>query len=98
MVQLLKEKEVWQECGVNLTGLAVKTASVAEVNMALLRRFGFLDSFYPVINAVPFSMDQEIVGKMVLKELQVLPSGCRMLFPFDHDRLANRLADLRWWR
>ena len=39
-----------------------------------------------------------MVGKMLLKELQVLPAGCRMLFPFDHDRLANRLADLRWLR
>ena len=97
MVQLLKEKKVWEECGVNLTGLAVKTASVAEANMALLRRFGFLDSFYPVMGAVPFSQDEDIVGKMVLKELQVMPPGCRMLFPFDHDRLANKLADLLWF-
>jgi hypothetical protein len=34
---------------------------------------------------------------MVLKELQVMPPGCRMLFPFDHDRLANKLADLLWF-
>ena len=95
IVQLLKEKEVWQEGGINLAGLQVKSASLKEANEALLHRFGFLDDFQPVIDATPFTMDDEIMDNMVLKELHMLPSGYRTLFPFDCNRLATNLADLQ---
>jgi hypothetical protein len=60
-VQLLKEKEVWQEGGINLAGLQVRSASLKEANEALLHRFGFLDNFQPVIDATPVTMDDEIM-------------------------------------
>jgi len=89
MVQLLREWQEWQEQDLNLRGLVISSQNVLEANMAVLRRFFYIDCFCPVVNATPFMRDDTIIHTMVLKELHVLPRGFRTFFPFQRDMSAT---------
>jgi len=89
MVQLLREWQEWQEQDLNLRGLVISSQNVLEANMAVLRRFFYIDCFCPVVRATPFMRDDTIIHTMVLKELHVLPRGFRTFFPFQRDMSAT---------
>ena len=85
MVELVKERGEWKVQDVDLKGLVVPRPNLREVNMKLLHRFSYLDSFQSVQMAQPFMRDPTIIEVMVLKELQELPKGFQTFFPFQCD-------------
>jgi len=85
MVLMLRQRKLWKEQDVDLKGLVIRSPNLVEANMTLLHRFLYLDSFCAVERSRPFMKDPAIIETMVLKELQVLPTGFRTFFPFQCD-------------